>query len=104
MKHFERFVRPQADLRIEADNLDMFNNNFPYRRTGKGLRVIFPEVLRPYVTKDLLVESFEGGVPLQAVLGEPAPSAEALREEVGGLCMDVPLGIRKLLVSYREYK
>ena len=21
----------------------MFNNNFPYRRTGKGLRVIFPE-------------------------------------------------------------
>eukprot|EP00913_Durusdinium_trenchii_P011735 g11021.t1 len=52
--HFESFVRPQADLRIEADNLDMFNNNFPYRRTGKGLRVIFPEVLRPYVTKDLL--------------------------------------------------
>ena len=62
VKHFERFVRPQAeplldgsafrmppdsafqaDLRIEADNLDMFNNNFPYRRTGKGLRVIFPE-------------------------------------------------------------
>ncbi|CAK9103484.1 unnamed protein product [Durusdinium trenchii] len=68
--HFESFVRPQADLRIEADNLDMFNNNFPYRRTGKGLRVIFPEVLRPYVTKDLLVESLEDGVPLQAVLGK----------------------------------
>ena len=27
----------------QADNLDMFNHNFPYRRTGKGLRVIFPE-------------------------------------------------------------
>lgn len=100
--HFESFVRPQADLRIEADNLDMFNNNFPYRRTGKGLRVIFPEVLRPYVTKDLLVESLEDGMPLQAVLGQasransasrdckaaPATAVEELREEVGGLCMD----------------
>ncbi|CAK9047800.1 Uncharacterized aarF domain-containing protein kinase 2 [Durusdinium trenchii] len=98
--HFESFVRPQADLRIEADNLDMFNNNFPYRRTGKGLRVIFPEVLRPYVTKDLLVESLEDGVPLQAVLGKdarasrdckaapPPTPVEELREEVGGLCMD----------------
>ena len=27
----------------EADNLDAFNYNFPYRRTGRGLRVIFPE-------------------------------------------------------------
>jgi len=102
--HFEGFVRPQADLRIEADNLDMFNSNFPYRRTGRGLRVIFPEVLRPYVTKDLLVESLEDGLPLQVVLGQEhratrdrvaTPGAllnqpiEELREEVGGLCMDV---------------
>ncbi|CAE7825287.1 CPK2 [Symbiodinium sp. CCMP2592] len=41
--HFEAFVRPQADLRIEADNLDVFNENFPYRRTGRGHRVRFPE-------------------------------------------------------------
>jgi len=102
--HFEAFVRPQADLRIEADNLDVFNENFPYRRTGRGHRVRFPEVVRPYVTKELLVESLEDGIPLQAVLGQAyranrdctvTPGAmlnvpvEELREEVGGLCMDV---------------
>lgn len=102
--HFEAFVRPQADLRIEADNLDVFNKNFPYRRTGRGHRVRFPEVVRPYVTKELLVESLEDGIPLQAVLGQAyranrdctvTPGAmlnvpvEELREEVGGLCMDV---------------
>lgn len=36
-------VLPQFNTHYQADNLDMFNNNFPYRRTGKGLRVIFPE-------------------------------------------------------------
>lgn len=36
----------------QADNLDMFNNNFPYRRTGKGLRVIFPEA------RDWCLEAF----------------------------------------------
>eukprot|EP00931_Biecheleriopsis_adriatica_P006559 TRINITY_DN10794_c0_g2_i1.p1 TRINITY_DN10794_c0_g2~~TRINITY_DN10794_c0_g2_i1.p1 ORF type:complete len:554 (-),score=91.93 TRINITY_DN10794_c0_g2_i1:41-1702(-) len=101
--HFESFVRPQADMRIEADNLEAFSRNFPYRSTGRGLRVIFPQVLRPYVTESLLVESFEDATPLQDLLGqakrtgevacarrlpeEPAHVAE-LRDEVGGLCMD----------------
>ncbi|CAE8683412.1 unnamed protein product, partial [Polarella glacialis] len=106
--HFESFVRPQADLRIEARNLDSFHRNFPYKRTGKGLRVVFPEVIWPYVTDALLIESYELSTPLQEVLGQADRAARGgskapglaessasskgalleLREQVGKLCMD----------------
>lgn len=111
--HFDAFVRPQADLRIEASNLEAFARNFRYGKTGQGLRVRFPEVLRPYVTEEILVESFEAALPLQVMLGQasrgsvglaaetPELSGTALRktlgpeglkelrEKVGKLCMDV---------------
>jgi len=114
--HFEAFVRPQADLRIEAANLDRFRRNFDWSETGRGLRVRFPQVIRPYVTDAVLVESYEPAVPLQAVLGQVAglgkfgdrserpcehrlpegmPLAE-VRERVGKVCMDMFL---KMLFS-----
>lgn len=109
--HFEDFVRPQADLRLEASNLEAFRQNFEYSKTGKGLRVCFPEVIRPYVTESVLVESYEHATPLQAVLGQRGPATTAstassrggdaaagsseggppateVRERVGKLCMD----------------
>lgn len=112
LSHFEAFVRPQADLRIEAANLEIFSRNFPYGRTGQGLRVRFPEVLRPFVTETVLVESYEDATPMQTILGQadraagglrgaPLSSSAALRhqlgdkgigdlrEKVGKMCMDI---------------
>ncbi|CAK0847869.1 unnamed protein product [Prorocentrum cordatum] len=108
--NFEVFLRPQADLRVEAANLDVFRRNFSYATSGDGLRVRFPEadgpalgqveVVRPFVSEGVLVESFEHAVPLQAVLGcgrrrggqdhseawHGLPLSE-VREQVGSLCM-----------------
>lgn len=100
--HFEAFVRPQADLRVEASNLELFRRNFEYARTGKGLRVRFPEVMWPYVSESVLVESYEHATPLQAVLGQTSAHISKassnfgnqmlvadVRDSVGKLCMDV---------------
>ncbi|CAE8685117.1 unnamed protein product, partial [Polarella glacialis] len=61
--HFESFVRPQADLRIEARNLDSFHRNFPYKRSSAALRLA------------------ESSASSKGALLE-------LREQVGKLCMD----------------
>ncbi|CAE7539598.1 unnamed protein product, partial [Symbiodinium natans] len=39
----DQFQSKGGDTLCEADNLDIFNDNFPYRRTGRGHRVVFPE-------------------------------------------------------------
>eukprot|EP00928_Gymnodinium_smaydae_P032146 TRINITY_DN23356_c0_g4_i1.p1 TRINITY_DN23356_c0_g4~~TRINITY_DN23356_c0_g4_i1.p1 ORF type:complete len:587 (-),score=86.48 TRINITY_DN23356_c0_g4_i1:277-2037(-) len=94
IRHFEVFIRPQSDLRIEANNLETWGRNFTYRRTGKGLRVIFPEVLRPYVSESVLVETYEDATPVQVLLGQSDRSCDtrlratdsasaALRAELG---------------------
>lgn len=49
-------LREQLDLRNEARNLDRFNANF--RRWPECW---FPEPLKPLVTEDVLVETFEYG-------------------------------------------
>jgi len=96
--HFEEFVRPQADLQTEASNLDTFRNKFEYSRTGRGLRVRFPEVKWPLVSESVLVESFESGTLLQSILGGVSDGSavanlesqclEQVRERVGDLAMD----------------
>jgi len=82
--------------------LEKFSQHFEYARTGRGLRVRFPEVIRPYVTKSVLVESYERATPLQALLsadenGDALCKADCalegtslceIRERVGKLCMD----------------
>jgi len=108
LSHLEAFVRPQADLRIEADNMERFRKNFAFNETGKGLRVCFPEVVRPFVDEAVLVESYEKAVPLQAVLGQTGKHgkfdddaasrvpgvpdgmvADEVRERVAKVCMDM---------------
>ena len=49
----------QADLSFEAKNLEIFQSKFKDSRN-----VIFPRVLRPYVSKSVIVETFEEGVSL----------------------------------------
>jgi aarF domain-containing kinase len=56
IRQFGAPMRDQLDLRNEARNLDRFNENF--RRWSECW---FPQPLRPLVTADVLVETFEHG-------------------------------------------
>ena len=60
---FGDMMRQQMDLRIEAENLARFRENFRERRT-----VAFPTPYREYCTREMLVEEFAHGVPLSAFL------------------------------------
>lgn len=105
LEHFSDFVRPQADLRVEAANMEMFAKNFEYSRTGKGMRVVVPKVIHSHVTEAVLAQSFESGASVQALLemdGGSCGSSDTaatlvclggssvaeVRGRVGQLCMD----------------
>merc|ERR1712136_180256 len=91
--HFEKFILAQVDLRMEATNIERFRHNFEYNRTGKGLPVVFPEVIKPFVAEDVLVESFECGAPLSTLLegGHEAHHELGLKvfERAGQLTLDL---------------
>ena len=58
---FGVMMHEQLDLRIEADNLAVFEKNFQ----GRKLPVTFPRPLRLWSTQDLLVEEFQNALPLE---------------------------------------
>ncbi|KAK6332216.1 hypothetical protein TWF718_002741 [Orbilia javanica] len=60
---FGEMMRLQLDLRIEANNLLKFRDNFKNRST-----VTFPMPYTSYSTRQVLVEEFALGVPLEAFL------------------------------------
>ena len=60
---FADMMRLQLDLRIEAENLAKFRQNFKDRTT-----VTFPYPYREYTTRDVLIEEFAHGIPLAAFL------------------------------------
>jgi aarF domain-containing kinase len=60
---FSDMMRLQMDLRIEAENLARFRANFADRTT-----VTFPTPYKNYTTRDVLLEEFAHGIPLEAFL------------------------------------
>ncbi len=62
---FGEMMLSQVDLRIEADNLVTFEQNFMHRPT-----VSFPRALKAYTSSQVLVEEHEDAVPLEAFLRE----------------------------------
>lgn len=96
--HFQDFIVPQADLRIEAQNLEIFRRNFQYADTGRGMRVCFPRTLQPYVAEGALVETFEHGIGLNTMLATSdksnalidliGESMTSIRDPVSKLCLD----------------
>ena len=56
---FSENLQLQLDLRVEANNLDRFNENF-----AKNDHVLFPHPIAPWVTEHALVESFCKGDPI----------------------------------------
>jgi len=61
---FGTMMNQQLDLRIEADNLLVFENNFAHR----NLPVTFPRPFKIWSTKDLLVEEFQNALPMESLL------------------------------------
>lgn len=80
--HFEAFILPQADMRVEAANLDVFNDNFEYARSGNGLPVRFPLAVQPYVSEAVLVMTYVHATPMTELLdvGPPPPRAGLFRK------------------------
>ena len=64
VKVFGEMMHEQLDLRIEADNLAKFENNF----SGRKLPVSFPRPLRLWSTPNMLVEEYENALPLELFL------------------------------------
>ncbi|XP_075862781.1 putative aarF domain-containing protein kinase 2 isoform X2 [Microcebus murinus] len=54
VEEFEKLMIQQVDLRYEARNLEHFQRNFQNVKAVK-----FPTPLRPFVTRDVLVETYE---------------------------------------------
>ncbi|KAM8978898.1 uncharacterized aarF domain-containing protein kinase 2 [Sarcophilus harrisii] len=59
VEEFEKLMVQQIDLRYEARNLECFQHNFMDVNF-----VRFPTPLQPFVTRDVLVETFEESVPV----------------------------------------
>lgn len=63
---FGEMMLQQLDLRIEANNLTRFRENFAQRRT-----VSFPTPLHRFTTSAVLVEEFANGLSLDVLLARP---------------------------------
>ncbi|XP_010338689.2 putative aarF domain-containing protein kinase 2 isoform X2 [Saimiri boliviensis] len=61
VEEFEKLMVQQIDLRYEAENLEHFQVNF---RNVKAVK--FPTPLRPFVTREVLVETYEESVPVSS--------------------------------------
>ncbi|KAM8892509.1 putative aarF domain-containing protein kinase 2 [Spinachia spinachia] len=65
---FEKLMIKQIDLRFEATNIERFQENF---RNVDFVK--FPTTLRPFVTRSVLVETFEESVPVSNYLSSDIP-------------------------------
>ncbi|KAI9249159.1 hypothetical protein BDA99DRAFT_222135 [Phascolomyces articulosus] len=64
---FGEMMRDQLDLRIEASHLERFNKLF-----ADTMNVEFPKPVMAFTTKDMLIEEYENGIPLNAFLEQAA--------------------------------
>ncbi|XP_010155808.1 PREDICTED: uncharacterized aarF domain-containing protein kinase 2, partial [Eurypyga helias] len=84
VEEFEKLMIQQIDLRYEARNLERFRQNFLDVDFVK-----FPTPLRPLVTTDVLVETFEESEPISRYLH--AEIAAELRQRLAKMGMDMLL-------------
>lgn len=61
VEEFEKLMVQQIDLRYEARNLEHFQHNFENVTSVK-----FPTPLHPFITRDILVETYEESVPVSS--------------------------------------
>ncbi|XP_048449522.1 uncharacterized aarF domain-containing protein kinase 2 isoform X2 [Rhincodon typus] len=66
---FEELMTRLIDLRYEAKNMEKFRENFQSMESVK-----FPIPLRPFVTRTILVETFEESEPISVCLAKDVPN------------------------------
>uniref|UniRef100_A0AAV2KPD4 ABC1 atypical kinase-like domain-containing protein n=1 Tax=Knipowitschia caucasica TaxID=637954 RepID=A0AAV2KPD4_KNICA len=69
VEEFEKLMTKQIDLRFEAKNIEHFRRNF---RDVEYIK--FPTPLRPFVTRSILVETFEESEPISNYLKSDIPA------------------------------
>ncbi|XP_069823695.1 uncharacterized aarF domain-containing protein kinase 2 [Dendropsophus ebraccatus] len=84
VEEFEKLMTQQIDLRFEARNLEMFHQKFE-----KMDFIKFPTPLRPFVTKNILVETYEEGEPLSFYLQDSASSP--IKQRIAAMGVDMLL-------------
>ncbi|KAM4618992.1 putative aarF domain-containing protein kinase 2 isoform 1-T1 [Polymixia lowei] len=68
VEEFEKLMTKQIDLRFEARNIERFRQNF---RDVDFVK--FPTPLRPFITRTILVETFEESEPISNYLRSDVP-------------------------------
>lgn len=63
IRNFTKSMKDQLDLRIEAHHLKKFRENFKYDNWAT-----FPEPIDGYITKNVLVETFIDGIPINTFI------------------------------------
>ncbi|KAM7002169.1 putative aarF domain-containing protein kinase 2 [Tautogolabrus adspersus] len=81
---FEKLMTKQIDLRFEATNMERFQENF---RDVKYIK--FPTPLRPFVTRTILVETFEESEPISNYLGSEVP--QEVKQRIARMGVDTML-------------
>ncbi|XP_066580502.1 uncharacterized aarF domain-containing protein kinase 2 [Amia ocellicauda] len=81
---FEKLMTQQIDLRYEARNIERFKENF--REVDY---VKFPTPLRPFVTRNILVETFEESEPISNYLSQDVP--QELKRRIARMGVDTLL-------------
>ncbi|KAM9352638.1 putative aarF domain-containing protein kinase 2 [Symphorus nematophorus] len=81
---FEKLMTKQIDLRFEARNIERFQANF--RNVDY---VKFPTPLRPFVTRTILVETFEESEPISHYLRSEIP--QEVKQRIARMGVDTML-------------
>uniref|UniRef100_UPI0037E7F867 uncharacterized aarF domain-containing protein kinase 2 n=1 Tax=Semicossyphus pulcher TaxID=241346 RepID=UPI0037E7F867 len=81
---FEKLMTKQIDLRFEAKNMERFRENFRDVNYVK-----FPTPLRPFVTRTILVETFEESEPISNYLRSEIP--QEVKQRIARMGVDTML-------------
>ncbi|XP_028304027.1 uncharacterized aarF domain-containing protein kinase 2 isoform X2 [Gouania willdenowi] len=84
VEEFEKLMTKQIDLRYEARNMERFRENFSNIEYVK-----FPTPLRPYVTRNILVETFEESEPISKYLS--ADVSKEVKQKIARMGVDTLL-------------
>ncbi|XP_076332458.1 putative aarF domain-containing protein kinase 2 isoform X2 [Tachypleus tridentatus] len=91
LQEFSLYMISQIDLQHEANILEKFNENFK-----DSSAVYFPRPIRPFVSRDILVETWEEGQPISDFICSSSTVADGLKEELA------KLGVETLLKMCEE--
>ncbi|XP_044213589.1 uncharacterized aarF domain-containing protein kinase 2 [Thunnus albacares] len=84
VEEFEKLMTKQIDLRFEAKNIERFRDNF---RDVEYVK--FPTPLRPFVTRTILVETFEESEPISNYLSSKIP--QEVKQRIARMGVDTLL-------------